>query len=382
MPERKKIIYSPALRMKKGELEGLRELRSDVAACILPRLIVPPASERKSTSQEELFDLGDECPDVGGILSKYWPRRNVLIDITYLIEELGTDNLSHWLPRLFARSRSLEVAAIPCIHLADLERIDAAAFRQTINSGMELKLGLCILSGAMADVGLHARIEAALIALGIAMADCVVIVDFSDSDLSDPGLVAPVIQGALEQLQEIGQWQRIVYQGTHYPDKNPAKPNQTIIWPRNEWQAWREAVKFDPTTAEHFAYGDYAADCATIKFGDQGGRPIPHLRYATESNWLVVRADDTGDQTTLMKNVCERVVANVQFSGASFSEADERIHDIAHGGAGKAGSATTWRQWNTTHHITRVVADVAKVRGITITEKPSSPSGTQLELLA
>ncbi|KCV59289.1 beta domain protein [Bordetella bronchiseptica 99-R-0433] len=81
-----------------------------------------------------------------------------------------------------------------------------------------------------------------------------------------------------------------------------------------------------------------------------------------------------------MKNVCERVVASAQFSSASFSEADERIYEIAHGGAGKTGSATTWRQWNTTHHITRVVADVAKVRGITINEKLSSPSGTQLEL--
>ncbi|KCV33655.1 beta protein [Bordetella bronchiseptica 00-P-2730] len=380
MPERKKIIYSPALRMKKGELEGLRELRPDVAACILPRLIVPPASERKSSSQEELFDLGDECPDVGGVLRKYWSRRNVLIDITYLIEELGADNPSSWLPTLFARARSLDVAAVPCIHLTDLEKIDASAFRRTIDSSAELKLGLCILSGTMADVDLQTRIETALIALGIAMTDCVVIVDFADSDLSDPDLVAPVIQGALEQLQEIGQWQRIIYQGTHYPDKNPAEPNQTVIWPRNEWQAWQLAVRFDPTTAEHFAYGDYAADCAKIKFGDQGGRPIPHLRYTTESNWLVVRAEDTGDQATLMKNVCERVVASAQFSSASFSEADERIYEIAHGGAGKTGSATTWRQWNTTHHITRVVADVAKVRGITINEKLSSPSGTQLEL--
>jgi len=37
-----KPIYCPALRMKSGELEGVRQLASDVANCVLPRFIVPP----------------------------------------------------------------------------------------------------------------------------------------------------------------------------------------------------------------------------------------------------------------------------------------------------------------------------------------------------
>ena len=43
MISQKKIIYVPALRMKMGELEGLRLLQGDVADCIAPLLIVPPA---------------------------------------------------------------------------------------------------------------------------------------------------------------------------------------------------------------------------------------------------------------------------------------------------------------------------------------------------
>lgn len=379
MLERSTIIYGPALRMKKGELEGLRELRSDVAACILPRLIVPPASERKSSSQAELFDLGDATPDVGGILAKYWPRRLVFIDVTYLIDEYGAGNIT-WMPNLFARARSLDVAAIPCANLADIERVEASVFRQAIAGHMGLKLGLCISLGDMADIRLKARIETALSALRVSMAECVVLADFSDSDLSSPELVAPIIQSALETLQEIGRWQLIIFQGTYYPEKNPAAHNETVIWPRNEWLAWRTAVKFDSSTAEHFVFGDFAADCAKIKFGDQGGRPILHLRYATDSNWLVVRAKESGDQKGLMRNVCERIEKNGQFSGPTFSEADERIYDIARGHVDNTGNATTWRQLNTTHHITRVVADVAKVRGITIVEKPSSPSGAQLTL--
>ena len=46
MTKRKAPLYAPALRMKAGELEGVRLLASDVADCVLPRFIVPPFGER------------------------------------------------------------------------------------------------------------------------------------------------------------------------------------------------------------------------------------------------------------------------------------------------------------------------------------------------
>ena len=55
MSSRKRFIYMTALRMKKGELEGLFYLREDVADCIIPMLIVPPAKDRGSSSQDSLF---------------------------------------------------------------------------------------------------------------------------------------------------------------------------------------------------------------------------------------------------------------------------------------------------------------------------------------
>jgi len=82
-----------------------------------------------------------------------------------------------------------------------------------------------------------------------------------------------------------------------------------------------------------------------------------------------------------MKDVYERVLDSGEFSGPSFSEADAYIDDVARNNSESAGNASTWRQVNTTHHITRVVADIAKVRGIPITELPSSPTGAQLTLL-
>ena len=258
-----------------------------------------------------------------------------------------------------------------------------AAFEAAISRGDGLKFGLSILSGDMTDPNVGTRVQAVLADLSLRPSECAVIADFTDADLSEPSFVAPIIRGALEQLQGLGQWQMIVFQGTHYPEKNPAKPGQTFIQPRNEWHAWTEAVKFDPSTAQQMVFGDFAADSAKIDFKVGRAQAIRHCRYTTASDWLVTRGDGEGSDYEVMKDVFERIVDSGEFSGATFSNADSYIYNVARNKSPKAGNATTWRQVNTTHHITRVVADIATVRKIPISTLPNGPVGAQhvLELI-
>jgi hypothetical protein len=58
--------YVPALRMKAGELTGLRDLAPDVADRVLPRLIVPPRQERDETLQIQPYDLLVQTPRTRG----------------------------------------------------------------------------------------------------------------------------------------------------------------------------------------------------------------------------------------------------------------------------------------------------------------------------
>lgn len=381
MISRNKVIYVPALRMKKGELEGLFWLRDDVADCIVPMLIVPPVQERNSSSQESLFATDRPMPDVGGVVSKYWVHRPVFVDPRVLFKEHGADKAVDWLPALFSRARNLGVYAIPCASLVTLEGLGAAAFKAAISAGDDLKFCLSIQSGEMTDLNVDTRVQNVLQDLGLKPSECVVIADFTDADLSEPSLVAPIIRGALEQLQGLGQWQMIVFLGTNYPEKNPAKAGQTFICARNEWRAWTQAVRFDPSTARQMVFGDFAADSATIDFKTGRAQPIRHSRYTTSENWLVVRGEAEGSDYEVMKEVFERIVANEAFSGATFSNADAYIYDVARNNSPKAGNATTWRQVNTAHHITQVVADVATVRNIPISKIPNAPAGTQQDLL-
>lgn len=381
MVSRKKTIYVPVLRMKMGELDGLRLLQSDVADCIAPLLVVPPAKERKRSEQESLFPAGSDVPDVGGVLSKYWRDRQVFIDPRVLFKEYGVGKAISWLPSLFSRARSQGVLAVPVASLADLERMGVDAFKSAVSVVAGLKFGLRVESGDLTDPSLDDRVRAVLLQMDLLAAECAVFADFSDADLSDPTLVSPIIRAALEQLQILGRWQLVVFLGTTYPERNPAEPGQTVTQPRNEWHAWSDAVKFDPSTAEHMVFGDFAADCSKMAFGGKGGRPIPHTRYTTASSWLVVRGDSTGSTHEVMTNVFERIVGSGNFAGPTFSVADAYIFDVARNNAPSAGNATIWRQLNTTHHITQVVADIAKVRKIKISRLPSTPTGVQQAIL-
>jgi hypothetical protein len=354
--------------MKAGELEGVRQLASDVSDCIVPRFIVPPRSER-DPSKPLLFDV-EETPDISAALSAHWRERPALIDMSYILDEYGRDHMQRWLPPMFERARTYSVRPIPMALLSDIGAVEAAAFKAAIAGQEKCKFAICVPAGDLVGPEFVVAIQEALNRLGLAPADCIAIVDFGGSNFDDPHIVAPIIGGALETLQDFGPWQRIVFQGTHYPEKNPADHGSGELWPRNEWLAWRQAVKFDPTTAEHMMFGDYAADCSRMVFGSTGAAAIRHLRYTTGSHWLIQRGTQEGNAETVMRAVCQKIVASGHFAGAGFSAADDYIQRTANGSGGP-GNATTWRQLNTTHHLTQVVNDLAKVRGVAIARAPA-----------
>lgn len=363
MTRRKAPLYAPALRMKAGELEGVRLLASDVADCVLPRFIVPPFDERDPDMPLPLSM--DRVPDISAALAGAWRGRPALIDATYILDEFGRDQASHWLPAMVRLARAKGVDVIPAAFLSDIADC-SAAFRAAINRTADTKFALIVSSDEMVGPDLQASLNAALVSLGLKADECIVIAEFAEVEFSEPSIVEPIIRATLETLQEHGLWQYIVFQGSHYPDKNPAEPGTTEYWPRNEWRAWKLAVRFDPTTAEHMIFGDFAADCSRIEFGGTGGKAISHLRYTVGDSWRVERGPKTGSDREAMHRVFSKIAGSTDFAGAGFSKADSYIAQAAANLNAPHGNAKIWREINTTHHITQVVNDIARVRGIGI----------------
>jgi hypothetical protein len=304
-------------------------------------------------------------PDIAARLGEVWRRRPALIDVSYIIDEFGRERLQDWLPPMFQRARNREVRAIPIALLGDIGEA-AAAFRASIACDETIKFGIRVPADQMVSSEFPNTIAEALSILELTATECVVLADFQGLEFAEPEIVAPIIQGVLETLQELGLWKRIIFQGSNYPEKNPAPDGGAEFWPRNEWRAWRLAVKFDPTTAEHMIFGDYAADCSVIEFASTARGKIRHLRYAAGENWRVERGAKHGADHDSMHQVYGNIVRSPDFAGASFSEADSYIAHAAANPAAPHGNSTTWRQLNTTHHITHVVSDIAKIRGVQI----------------
>jgi len=375
MLDQKKPLYVPALRMKKGELQGVLRLAGQIKASTLPYWIVPPSVEREKELQKTLMET-ESVPGAGLILSQYWVDRPALLDLRYLFGEFGETESAVWLPKAYELARGARVLAVPVAGLADLSGSRLTGFKGAVGVG-SLRLGLRISSGDFIEPGLRDRLLRAVELLGVAPNETAVVVEFLDTDFSQPELVAEVFESVLETLEEAGHWYAIVCQATSYPEVNPAPHGGETLVPRAEWKAWVAAVRFGKSTGDHLLFGDYAADCARMTFGKAGARAIRHYRYTTPDDWYVVRGAETGSDATLMREVSRRIVHGGYFAGREFSSADTFIYQCAEANGGP-GNSTVWREINTTHHITRVVRDMGAVKGLMFSDREMGPVIKQL----
>jgi hypothetical protein len=348
--------YAPVLRLKEGEYKALGELVPSVSEHILPHFVLPPPKDRDPELGRALEP--EEMPFIyGRRVGAFWPRRTCLIDPRFLFSKLGTEESVDWLPLLLKFATAAEARAIPVATLEDLEGPSLAGFHKAV-----LNFSHCIaLRITLDDLGrpdLRSRIHRGLLSLVLKPSECVLILDFSNAELSAPEMVAEITLGAYQSVMEIGLWGRVIWQGTSYPESNPAAAGGVALLPRNEWRAWSIATRLDSNLQQNLMFGDFGADCAKFSFAS-GGIPIRHYRYSTPESWFVVRGVSDASAASAMKGVASCLVQSEHFAGRNFSSGDAFIADTAEGVAGP-GNATTWRQMNTIHHLTRVVKDLIR----------------------
>ena len=221
MARSNRLIYVPALRLKQGEYRDLQRLASDVADKIIPHPVVPPPRERdpekhrRLTKDEIVYGTGRRIAD-------HWKVRDAFLDMRFLFKEFGEAECAKWLPRMFDVAREANAQPIPVVGLSDALGPRAAAFCLALATKGGTRAAIRIESGEI-DRELGGRLTAAVSALGVTPEECAILADFSDADFSDVLAVAGSAQGALEDLQGMGRWRHVIFQGTNYPEVNPAE---------------------------------------------------------------------------------------------------------------------------------------------------------------
>lgn len=351
------LPYYPGLRLKQGEIFAASKLPPEFQAHVEPFFVVPPPKEYDHelghipTVQEIAYITGER-------IGKYWPMKRAYLDTQYIAEDLGENGLR----TLFRRAQDRNPSIVPVAKIGDLHK---PLFRD-IQCGNDVKLAITVGYEEIDPVALTEGLKA----VGLSAEDCLLFINFTGAPL-DPEISVGSISAIFDLCSELGHWKRIVFQGSNFPSKNPAKHGQDVFVQRNEWAVFHAALKESGIPPDQLGYGDFAADCGEMNFPRKNGgaRAIRHLRYTTKTHTLVVRAQQEGTDSILMRNVCQRILSSGHFAGQAFSSADDKIFRIANGLDGP-GNASMWREWNTSHHITRVVRDLGAMAGIKFSDTP------------
>ncbi|MBZ9909846.1 beta family protein [Mesorhizobium sp. BR115XR7A] len=361
------LPYYPGLRFKQGEYTAAGKLPHDAQLFVEPRFVVPsltefdPALERTPTVDEIAHETGNR-------VGKHWPFKRAFLDTHFIARDLGDVGLL----RLFRTVWRWNADMVPVARLTDLAN---PLFRNLWCDG---PTKLAVLVGYEEADG--KLITDALKTVGLEPSDCVIFVDFTGAPL-DPKIATGSVSGVLDRVGEVGLWQRVVFQGSNFPKKNPAAPGKTELIPRYEWEVFHASLKECSIPPDRLGYGDFGADHGKMAFPRKkgGGRAHRQLRYTTPTNTLVVRGADTGRDADVMSDVCKRIVESEHFAGQAFSAADDRIYCLAKGIIPAPGSASNWREWNTLHHMMRVIRDLGELAGVEfspghVTAEPSQHS--------
>lgn len=355
--------YAPVLRLKQGEYFALADLRPDVAAHVIPHLIPPPPKERDPEKGRPLLPV-EMVYETAKRVAQYWALRPCLLDPRFLFEPLGEAEATVWLRSLFKVATASGGRPIPVFELADYEG-DRLPGILTVVDGVGVGVAIRLSLTDLVDVKLRERLHRVLVTqLRLKPDSCTLILDMSQADLALPD-VHDVIVGFYERVTEVGLWHNVIFQGTNYPEKNPAVAGGIASVERREWEAWKAAVASDEVVKRGLMYGDFASDSAKFNFARKGGRTIPHYRYATTTDWIVNRGKKDKRLKDVMPSLARAITESDRFAGRGFSHADRMISDTALGLSGP-GNATTWRRINIGHHITRVVTDLGAIRGFEI----------------
>ncbi|MGC2133232.1 MAG: hypothetical protein WA661_08230, partial [Xanthobacteraceae bacterium] len=148
-----------------------------------------------------------------GRISRYWGGRPCLVDCRFVEFAPSSVTDAAQLLAFLTAAAKFGCGIIPVVDLRTSEqRIDAIRDHWlAVNHGLALRLSL----SDIARKKLETTVQTTLLRLVAKPTDCILLVDFSEADLSDENAFANFAYDWLYRLQQIGNWRRIVLQATN-----------------------------------------------------------------------------------------------------------------------------------------------------------------------
>jgi hypothetical protein len=197
-------VYSPVLRLKKGEYTALGQLPLDILGRLFPLFVIPPPKERDPELQRALT-ASELVLIPGQRLGRHWPLRPCMFDPRYLFKKLGVDTAIEWLPQLFRVA--IGAHARPIL-VSDLRTVEGSAFDavETVVRNITHNLALRITLDDLTRGDLRKRIHAELLKLALKPQECILIMDFGKAEMSNPEAVSDILLAEFQKVMDFGVW--------------------------------------------------------------------------------------------------------------------------------------------------------------------------------
>lgn len=341
-------MYQPILKGKKAEFDAWQNMSVSRRTNAIPlfELVV------KDGTDADLEAFRDR------LQGSTQPQDTVAVDLQALganaVESTSGLQPYTWLAQ---EMKGSGVNIMPVVYLEDEFAVaeDAVAAVRKLKEQIVLRIGGR--NGDPAPADDDESLKDYCGSIGISSDKVHLLIDFGGIYGSDIGLLQRLANSYLAWAAANGPWASVTLAAGAFPAQITALPKSTPnMVPRLDGALWNLVHPTSPVA--NLRYGDYGIRHPELPDGGFGG-PLPNLRYATTTDWVVWReAKLTKYPNGSFYSVCAGIVGLPQFGGANFSWADDVISAKAAcqpGPAPGAGTGAEWITYGMNRHLEYVV---------------------------
>lgn len=367
------LIYLPQAKWKEGERLAFGTSASMKAGRVAPLFKIVPAGgydpklKRVLTTTEYLRSFGAQLAESCG-------RRTAFIDAELIDDERHTSAVGiHPLTELLIRARLAGANAAPVFSLTSSPGYLDAVKTHLVRHPQSLscfRLGLQEIDTIRSAEVLTEWANR----VGAEPNKILLLIDGGPIAVTEIEELTHLLASQISRLVAPGNWLKVFWSSTAYPDKPKLGAGQVGAYPRLDWKLYESIINHSSEFPVKLGYSDYMLEYPS-NYRPVNVRPTAKLSYSTKDLYLISKGKSTkvGDGYKNIFPVAANLFARTDFLGASFCSGDAYIQRLATA-TGKTGGASQWRWCSADHHLALVDLQLRELFGL------PSESPAQLEL--
>lgn len=332
------VCYIPILKAKQSECIALGHLKTKIKPLIMPLFELQPRENDRLLSRT-----------IGQIERNWEKRLPLLLDLD---KEYLSESPSEAIQNLLKTFRHAYSEGYRFVPVTGVNR--GTAYQTALSSIFNPDLGICfrlVNEDLLEPSELNNKLESLKSYFKVDLKLVDLLLDFGTFLPSQSGIIATLAEVIINNIEHINNFHRLILSATAFPANLQGTPQSVNTIPREEWRIWT-ALKRNTKLKRLPLFSDYTIVYPVFPELDfRFVKIAPKIKYATRNKWLFIRGEK--GNWPGFRDVCQLLIQQPQYSGASFSWGDEYINECANS-VEDTGNPQRWVTIGINHHLTLV----------------------------